>query len=97
MTTVAESATLHDVAELIGTSEAAERCGVDRTTFFRWMQIGRITPAGRVSKTRTGAHLFDAAAVDELARVNDLRKKHGACPDCRVAVFGPCEHTEAAS
>lgn len=82
LTTIADSAILPGVAELIGTSEAAKRCGVDRTTFFRWMQLGRIHPAGRLSESRTGAHLFDAAEVAELAREDALRKKHGACPRC---------------
>lgn len=54
---------------LIGTSDAAKRCGVDRTTFFRWMQLGQINPAGKVSDTRTGALLFDAEEVDALAAV----------------------------
>ena len=54
------------VKTLIGTTAAAERCGVDRSTFFRWVQLGRITPVMKLDG-RTGAMLFDPAAVDRLA------------------------------
>lgn len=51
--------------DLIGTTEAARRCGVDRTTFFRWMQLGRIEPAMKLPGA-TGALLFNVADVDAL-------------------------------
>ncbi len=55
-----------DVTEpLIGTTEAAERCRVYRTTFFRWVQLGRISPKVRMPG-KTGALLFDPAEVDAL-------------------------------
>lgn len=50
---------------LITTSEAAERCGVDRTTFFRWVQLGHIQPVEK-RPGRTGALLFDPADVEAL-------------------------------
>ena len=52
--------------DLIGTTEAAQRCGVDRSTFFRWMQLGKITPVLKLPGA-TGAMLFDPADVDALA------------------------------
>ena len=52
--------------DLIGTTEAAERLGVDRSTFFRWMQLGRITPVLKLPG-QTGAMLFNPDDVDALA------------------------------
>lgn len=52
--------------DLIGTTDAAKRLGVDRTTFFRWMQLGKITPAIKMPG-KTGALLFNVADVDALA------------------------------
>ncbi len=57
--------------DLIGTTEAAQRCGVDRTTFFRWVQLGKITCAVKIPG-RTGAMLFDPADVDALVTARDL-------------------------
>lgn len=51
---------------LIGTTAAAERCGVDRSTFFRWVQLGQITPVMKL-EGRTGAMLFDPADVERIA------------------------------
>lgn len=50
---------------LIGTTEAAERCGVERSTFFRWVQLGRIVPAAKM-RGDTGAYLFRPEDVDAL-------------------------------
>lgn len=64
--------------DLIGTSEAAERCNVDRTTFFRWVQLGQITPVQKLPG-RTGALLFDSADVDALiAKRNALAAETSA-------------------
>lgn len=52
--------------DYIGTTQAAKRCGVDRTTFFRWVQLGQIAPAMKLPGA-TGAMLFDPAEVDALA------------------------------
>lgn len=62
---------------LIGTSEAARRCGVDRSTFFRWVQLGKITAAVKMPGV-TGALLFDPAAVDLLAATRREHEK-AAC------------------
>jgi predicted site-specific integrase-resolvase len=53
------------MAELIGTTEAAQRKGVDRSTFFRWVQLGHISPVMRLPG-KTGAMLFDPSEVDAL-------------------------------
>lgn len=66
---------------LIGTTEAAKRCKVDRTTFFRWVQLGQIEPVTKL-EGRTGALLFDPDQVDAFAAEKALRAKHGACPTC---------------
>jgi hypothetical protein len=81
----------------IGTTEAAERCGVDRTTFFRWVQLGQIEPVTKLPG-RTGALLFDPDEVDALAAEKALRAKHGACPTCPYPTWhngDPCPNTEA--
>jgi predicted DNA-binding transcriptional regulator AlpA len=54
---------------LIGTTEAAARCGVERSTFFRWMQVGKITAKAKMPGA-TGALLFDPAEVDALAEAS---------------------------
>lgn len=51
--------------QLIGTTEAAQRCGVDRSTFFRWVQLGKVTAVTKMPG-RTGALLFDPADIDAL-------------------------------
>lgn len=66
---------------LIGTTEAAKRCGVDRTTFFRWVQLGHVKPATKL-EGRTGALLFDPEAVEAWRQEKALRDKHGACKNC---------------
>lgn len=53
------------MANLIGTTEAAQRLGVDRSTFFRWVQTGKVQPAVKMPG-RTGALLFDPADIDAL-------------------------------
>lgn len=51
--------------DLIGTTDAAIRCGVDRTTFFRWVQLGKIAYEVKMPGD-TGAMLFTLEAVDRL-------------------------------
>lgn len=50
--------------ELIGTSEAAQRLGVDRSTVTRWVKSGRLMPAMTVPGYR-GNFLFDPADLTE--------------------------------
>lgn len=72
MTTVAVTAIVNDMAvDLIGTTEAAERLGVERSTFFRWMQLGKIAPVHKLPG-KTGALLFDPVDVDALRPVEPM-------------------------
>jgi predicted site-specific integrase-resolvase len=59
---------------LIGTTEAAGVCEVERTTFFRWVQLGQIRPKVKV-KGKTGAMLFDPI---EVAALNEAKKAERA-------------------
>jgi predicted site-specific integrase-resolvase len=53
-------------APLIGSRQAAKRFGVDRATFNRWVQAGTIPFEFKV-EGETGARLFDADLIDQLA------------------------------
>lgn len=48
---------------LIGSAEAAERLGVSRATFNRWVTAGRIKPAIAMAGT-TGARLFTVGEIE---------------------------------
>lgn len=52
--------------DLITLTEGAARLGVERTTLFRWMQLGRIKPVMKLPG-KTGALLFDPADIESLA------------------------------
>lgn len=52
---------------LIGSAEACDVLGIDRSTLSRWVALGHIAPALRLPG-QTGAHLFDRADVERLAR-----------------------------
>lgn len=54
-------------ADLLGTTEAAERLGVSVRTVHRLVARGNLTPAGKLPGD-TGAYLFDAADIAMLAR-----------------------------
>lgn len=54
--------------DLLRSLEAAERLGIDRATFNRWVAAGRITPAVEFPGKR-GARLFRRADVERLAEV----------------------------
>lgn len=53
-------------APLIGSAQAAKVFDVDRATFNRWVAEGRIPVVAELDGT-TGARLFDADAIDQLA------------------------------
>lgn len=55
-----------DKPRLIGTTQAAQRLGVDRATVTRMVADGRLAPAGKLPH-RNGAFLFDPRDVDKLA------------------------------
>jgi predicted site-specific integrase-resolvase len=51
---------------LIGSAKAAKVCGVDRATFNRWVAAGQVPIAVEMDGP-TGARLFDADVIDQLA------------------------------
>lgn len=53
-------------APLIGSAAAARVFNVDRATFNRWVAAGQIPVAGQ-AEGPTGARLFDADVIDQLA------------------------------
>lgn len=55
-------------APLIGSAQAAKVFGVDRATFNRWVAEGRV-PVAVAMEGETGARLFDADVIDQLAAV----------------------------
>jgi predicted site-specific integrase-resolvase len=52
-------------AELIGSTEALDILGIDRSTLSRWVAFGKLTPVTRLSAG--GAFVFDAADIRALA------------------------------
>lgn len=58
-----------ETGEIIGSAEAAEILGVDRRTLTRMVADGRIEPATKLP-ARTGAYLFDRAAIEALANAD---------------------------
>jgi predicted site-specific integrase-resolvase len=57
---------MHRNAPLIGSAQAAKVFKVDRATFNRWVKAGRI-PIAVEMDGETGARLFDADVIDQLA------------------------------
>lgn len=54
-------------AELLTTSQVAERLGLGRTTIVNMVNRNEIEPTARVELTRFGAYLFDPAEVERVA------------------------------
>lgn len=54
-------------ADLIGSREACDRLGIDRSTLSRWVAAQKITPAMQLPGER-GAMLFYPADVARLER-----------------------------
>jgi predicted site-specific integrase-resolvase len=52
--------------DLVGLREAAEILNVDRSTLFRWVQLGKVEPTMKLPGA-TGAMLFDRAEMQRLA------------------------------
>jgi excisionase family DNA binding protein len=52
--------------DLLGTVEAAEIIGCERSTLSRWIAFGRILPAHKLPG-RNGAVLFERAEVERAA------------------------------
>lgn len=57
---------MHKNPPLIGSAQAAKKFKVDRATFNRWVVAGRI-PIAVEMDGETGARLFDADLIDQLA------------------------------
>ena len=51
---------------LIGSADACDILGIDRSTLIRWVQLGKITPVQRLPG-QTGAFLFARGDVDKRA------------------------------
>lgn len=60
-------------APLIGSAQAAKVFEVDRATFNRWVAAGRI-PVAVEMDGQTGARLFDADLIDQLAATHKSRE-----------------------
>ncbi len=54
--------------QLIGSAQAARLYGVDRATFNRWVKAGKV-PVAVEMEGETGARLFDADVIEQLAAV----------------------------
>lgn len=63
---------------LIGSAQAAAAFGVDRATFNRWVQSGRIPVAAKPLDGATSARLFDAAVITKLAASYEHPRKDRA-------------------
>lgn len=57
---------MHKNTSLIGSAQAAKVFGVNRATFNRWVASGDI-PVAVEMDGRTGARLFDADVIEQLA------------------------------
>lgn len=55
----------NDEPKLIGSKDVCDLLNINRSTLVRWIADKKVTPAGRLS---TGAWLFDAEYIAELAR-----------------------------
>lgn len=56
---------LYGMASLIGSAEAAEILGIDRSVFLRRVNTGQIEPVQKLPAA-TGAYLFDRASIEQL-------------------------------
>lgn len=60
--------------ELVSTTEAATKYGIDRSTIVRWAQTGKLLPAQRIGES--GAYLFRESDIEKL--VKSLPRKNVA-------------------
>lgn len=61
--------------DIIGTTEASDLLGINRTTLFRWVVAGRVTPTSRLAGPN-GAYLFHRTDIERLKR--ELREPDGS-------------------
>lgn len=52
---------------IVGSAEAAQLLGIDKSTLTRWVAAGDITPLGRVSDRKNSAFIFERAEVERVA------------------------------
>lgn len=62
---------------LIGITDIAKRMDVDRTTVFRWVQLGKITAAQKMSGD-TGALLFEPDEVERFIAAREAEQAASA-------------------
>lgn len=60
---------MRNTTELIGTKEASELLGIDRTGVIRRVAAGELTPVQKLPGTR-GAYIFDRSDVMKLRDVS---------------------------
>lgn len=63
-----------DSLDLVGTVEAAEIIGCERSTLSRWVALGKLTPAMQLGGP-TGAHLFHRSDIATLAASYEPRRR----------------------
>lgn len=68
---------MHKNAPLIGSAQAAKVFEVDRATFNRWVAEGLIPVVAELDG-QTGARLFDADVIDEIAARSNGKKPEAA-------------------
>jgi len=75
---VAQDSGMAQTPSLLGTKDACQRIGIDRSTLSRWIKDGTAVPAMRVSDTATGAYLFSEDEVDRLRALADQRLRRAS-------------------
>lgn len=60
--------------DLVGAGTVAREFGVTRTTVFRWIEEGKLSPIGQLESGtgRTSAVIFDRRDVDAFRRSREL-------------------------
>lgn len=67
-----------ETPDLVGTVEAAEIIGCERSSLSRWVALGKLTPAIRVSDGPTSAQLFHRSDIEAFAASYRPRPKGAA-------------------
>ena len=59
---------------LLGTKEASDILGLGPSTLSRWVQIGKITPAGKLGG-KTGSYVFTREQIEAYRDNPDLDER----------------------
>lgn len=59
---------------LLGTKEASDILGLGPSTLSRWVQIGKITPAGKLAG-KTGSYVFTREQIEAYRDNPDLDER----------------------